>query len=311
MLSLELKNLSPAPNILDRLSAQKNRSIEVAAVMPAKYRQRMEQCNEWVKVRTFANGYQKIDRSNLCRVRGCPVCEMAEYRKTMGKIVATIKSSKRLHPSSGIVVVSLDSEQCKADQINETIEKLSNHCAKVCRRKSFPSKVWARFMSLHPVNNSFFIRCTLIVLPIPVYFGGKKYLKKSDWVDLCGMDVRTICYRYNHGNGSLEKIIKACADIVKSSFFDFLSIDPNLVEPVSEQIHNQRFRNFSQAFSDAAERPERKEYPSTKKLLMNSSTAFSIFAPDVLGQNFDEEKYVQVEDFHFDSVFDDIQMAIL
>jgi len=296
MLSFELKNLSEAPPILAHLNDQKARSRMVAEVMPAPYKRRVLKCCDWVSVRTFPNGYQKIARTEFCRVRGCPVCDSCEYLKTMGKIAKAIQRHRKLNPTAGLVTLKTAPKNCEISTLKSTIANLSIAMKRVCQRKIFPSN-WMRLISVQANNNNAFsVSCIFILPACPGAFGGRGYISAATWANLFGCAIEKERHSYA-GRQYMDPVAAA----VKSSFLDFLSVPSQSVPDLVDAIKKQRFRNFSKEFAKLGSTEKQAPSPSTVRRSLKSSVDYSVFVPDVLSHEYETELYLQTEEFDFEA----------
>lgn len=305
MLSLELKNFSSAPTILAQFNAQKTHSQALAEDMPAPYRQRMLQCCDWIGVRKFDNEYQRISKTAFCRVRGCPLCDFCEYKKIMGKVARVIKKQKKAHPNSGIVVLRTVPEECEISDLQSTIDNLSIKIGKVCQQKSFPTNVWIRLTFIQPDGEIFKVCCTLILFVNPSFFSGYSYLSTKAWIEIFGCGIKKDQCLYNS-----SQYLDRCASEVKSSFFDLSSVSGSLVSPFIAAVKNKRLRSFSSKFNELVQAKE-KARSSADARVMTSTINYSVFVPNVLAHKYEENTYLQFEEFDLKSALDDIQLDLL
>lgn len=305
MLSLELKNLSEAPSILAHINAQKTRSRLLAEVMPAAYRQRMINCCDWVGVRTFSNGYQRIAKAEFCRVRGCPACDSCDYLKTMGKVAGAIQRHRRMNPSGGVIILQTAPRTCEISTLRSTIVSLSTAIERVYQRKAFPSS-WVRLISVSANNNIFSVSFAFVLPSSPSAFGGREYRSKTGWSELFGCAIEKERYSYIS-----RHYMEPVAAAVKSSFFDFLSTPAQCIPDLICAIRKQRLRSFSKEFSKLCQGEKPKPSPSTVKRLLSSTIDYSAFVPDVLTHEYETELYLQLEEFDFETALDDTQLELV
>lgn len=305
MLSLELKNLSEAPSILANINAQKTRSRLLAEVMPAAYRQRMINCCDWVGVRTFSDGYQRIAKAEFCRVRGCPVCDSCDYIKTIGKVAKTIQWHRRMNRKGGVIILRTAPRTCEISTLRSTIVSLSTAMERVYQRKIFPSN-WMRLVSVSANNNIFSVSIVLVLPSSSSAFCGREYMSEADWAKLFGCAIKKERYSYTSRH-HMEPVAAA----VKSSFFDFLSAPVQCIPDLIRAIRKQRFRSFSKEFSKLCQREKPTPSPSTVKRLLSSTIDYSAFVPDVLTHEHETELYLQFEEFDFEAAFDDTQLELI
>jgi hypothetical protein len=304
MLSLELKNLSEAPSILDHLNEQKVRSRVLAEVMPAAYKLRMIKCCDWVGVRTFPNGYQKIAKTEFCRVRGCPVCDSCDYLKTMGKAAKAIRLHRKMYPTAGLIILKTAPKNCEISTLKSTIADLSAAMERAYQRKVFPSN-WMRLISVQASNNIFNVSCTFVLPSSPGAFGGRGYLSAAAWSKLFGCTIEKSRYSYA-GRQYMEPVAAA----VKSSFLDFLSVPSEAVPSLTSAIKKQRFRSFSKEFSELGSTEKQAPNPIAARQPLKSSVDYSVFVPDVLTHEYETELYLQTEEFDFEAALEDVQLEL-
>jgi hypothetical protein len=308
MLSLDLSGAVLAPKILDRINEQKTKSREVAAVMPANYRERILGCCDFVKTRKFGNGYEKIAKLSCCRVRGCPICDFSEWRKTMGKVCARIDLHKKENPLSGVIIVRVESNTVGISELSREFDSLSEKLAKVVRLKNFPKPYWCRVMSIDCDDKKFRAKGRLIILPKPIYFSGKKHISKSEWQALLGdCSVET----FRHEKYQKKPVVPKISSILKESFLDLTKVSVELVPEFLQIVHKRHFRTFKRGFIPPILEKEKPQYPSTKAILSDSWTNYSVFAPDVVTMDFENDRYLQVEDFDIRAMLDDVQLQII
>jgi Replication protein len=290
MLSIDLHSASTAPSIVDRINTDKIEAVRLAELMPSKYRIRMQSCCDWLSVRKFSNGYQKLNRFSFCRVRGCPLCDNGARIKITGKICHTIAMRKKEYPLAGVVVLHIPSGLCAPSEIKTTFQSHARLIGKICKRKVMPQR-WARFMSIEMEGSAYRISGTLLLCVTPGHFSGKNYIGTKRWEELIGCHVTKRQYKY-----SADRCMNEVVAVIKSSFMDLTAFPESDLKVLLEQSHNQRFRDFSQHFFVEPLKPKALA-PSTKARLSNSTSQFMVFAPDVVDRNFEIDRYLQVEDF--------------
>jgi hypothetical protein len=305
MLSLELKNLSEAPSILDHLNDQKVRSRVLAEIMPATYKTRMIKCCDWVAVRTFPNGHQKIAKTEFCRVRGCPVCDSCDYLKTMGKVAKTILRHRKMNPTAGLIILKTAPKSCEISTLKSTIADLSAAMESVYQRKVFPTN-WMRLISVQASNNIFSVSCIFVLPSSPGAFGGRGYLSAAAWAKLFGCTIEKSRHSYAD-----RQYMEPVAAVVKSSFLDFLSVPSGAVPDLVSAIKKQRFRSFSKEFRELGLTEKQVPNPSTVRQPLKSNVDYSVFVPDVLTHEYETELYLQTEEFDFEAALEDVQLELV
>jgi Replication protein len=291
MLNLELKGLSEAPQILTALNSQKVLSRKLSSVMPSVHGERMAECADWVSVRTFPNGYQRIARAEFCRVRGCPACDACDRVKTTRKVTVAIKRHRKLNPLSGLIILKTEPKNCGVASLKSTIQGLSACMERAYQRKGFPPN-WIRLTSVKVCGAAFSVSNTFILLASPGEFSGRGYLNTGEWSKLLGCAVEKTRHQYK-GKKYMEPVVAA----IKDSYLDFLATPSEIVPELVDSIKKQRLRSFSKEFSKLASAKEKEAKSGNSSHTLRTRTDYSVFVPDVLSHEYETELYLQIEEF--------------
>jgi hypothetical protein len=296
MLNLELKNLSEAPGVLSRINGQKVLSRKLAELMPEAYGQRIAKCADWVSVRTFPNGYQRIGKANFCRVRGCPVCEACDCAKTAGKIAMTVKQHRKLNPLSGLIFLKTEPEICDVTALKSTIQCVSARMERAYQRDGFPRN-WVRLVSVKANKDAFSVSNTFILLASPGEFSGREYLNTKEWSILLDCTVEKTRHKYKN-----KKYMEPVIAEIKNSYLDFLTVPIEVVPLLVDNIKKQRLRSFSKEFNQLAATKEKESAIDSPVCALRIKTDYSVFVPDVLSHEYETELYLQIEEFDFETL---------
>ena len=117
---------------------------------------RMRNCADVVKFAFCPEcGTKHLIHANLCRDRFCPVCSWRLSLKRFASMCQIVSYLSTLHPASSWQFVTLTLENCRPDQLSDTIREMSETWNRIWSRKSTkqrPILGWAR--SLEVTYNS-------------------------------------------------------------------------------------------------------------------------------------------------------------
>lgn len=146
------------------------------------------ECGTYVEIDNVlkANGElkQRITNANFCKLRICPMCSWRRSRRIYSDVLkATTELQK--NKEYRYILLTLTVKNCKAEELNETVNKLLKSFASLRHKKAFKEQIKGYFRALEITYNKErndyhpHIHCILVV--DSNYFRGSNYIKQEKW----------------------------------------------------------------------------------------------------------------------------------
>ena len=188
------------------------------------YADKISMCGNYLYFKQKQAGL-KLDRANFCKVPHCPMCQWRRSLKWRAKFLKILPEVQELYPTHRWIFLTLTIKNCELDSLRETIRLLNQAFNRLSKRAKFPmdgyvksievTRAWdcydgftGEFLGRHGTkwvyqyqkehNTAIRVEPTTEVHPhlhvvglVPSsYFGGKYYIKHSEWRELWRQSLR-------------------------------------------------------------------------------------------------------------------------
>ena len=127
----------------------------------------------------------KLRSARFCRVARCPVCQWRRSLMWKAKAYRVLPKIVQAYPTHRWLFVTLTQKNVPIGQLRDTLKAMNKGYQRMVQRKIWPGIGWLRSTEVtrgRDGNAHPHFHC--LVLVSPVYFSGKAYLKKADWIEL-------------------------------------------------------------------------------------------------------------------------------
>lgn len=240
-----IESTEPLPNHLgwvQELKAKADRFADVVRTFDPNRAARVEKCSNHMKIMRFQNGYQKALFTKYCRVRGCPICAIANANRSAAIISRGISGMDKKWVHVTLAIPSID----RIKHCRKALQKL-------IRRKQWKTSKWITVVSQDSGNYAFHLFCY-------GYPHGKNYLSSSKLAALWSDCMGEPCYALVRGV-ERKDVDRTTHLLIKR----FLSAPTKDVNELMEWLkHVDKVKVFSLSNIDGTEREEKKLAPSQK-----------------------------------------------
>lgn len=227
--------------------------------------ERLRGCASQLFYAVQPNGRKRLVSANFCRVRLCPTCQWRRTLKTfsqMQRIMAAVEADK----PRAYLVLTLTVRNCSPDQLNDTLDQMSEAFHKMKQYKKFKDAVqgWYRGTEIthNLTENTYHPHFHVVLAVNPSYFhDSKRYIPQKDWVQLWKKAMRldydpNVDIRRVKGNDPAS-VSAAIAEIAKYTVkgSDYLIPDDwdltlETVALLDQVLNKRRFIGFGGIFKD-------------------------------------------------------------
>lgn len=179
---------------------------------------RVADCASLVSMGILADGTQVAARSNLCKVRMCPICG---WRKSLERSAQVETASQKLKKAVPLHLV-LTVKNCRLKDLREQTKILLDGWARFRRRDAFTNAVtsWIRGLEVSPgkhEGSDCHPHIHAIIWVNPSYFKSDNYLQQADfqrlWRESCRIDYDPVVWiekiKDQRGNyGAIREVCK-------------------------------------------------------------------------------------------------------
>jgi plasmid rolling circle replication initiator protein Rep len=196
----EQKMYGEAVSLVDMTASGKERPWKVKKIanerlasvyteVDEKKAERLKECCEYLHFRIYEDGTKKLDRMSNCRVRLCPICNWRRSLKVyanMTKIMDGLESD-----NLAFLFLTLTVENCKGEQLSETIDNMMYGWKKLTLNKAFKKIVKGTYRGMEVTHNinpmstwydTYHPHFHCVIAVKPSYFKSKDYISHEKWV---------------------------------------------------------------------------------------------------------------------------------
>lgn len=280
LLKTALTKISPSDK---PWNMHKSESVKIANIYASSWvhlrkAERIRQCSgvlEFGEVTDPETGEVRLRllKARFCRVRYCPICQWRRSLLWRAKFYQALPSIISANPTARFVFLTLTVENCRVEDLRETLQEMGQAWRRLIKRKEFSSVMgWVRTTEVtrekkregyaHP-----HFHCLLMV---PSWYFGPGYVKHAEWVEAWKgalrvdytpeIDVRTVKPK-KPKEGSGEESALPRDGLVETLKYSVKPSDmteaPDWFIAMTEQTHKLRFIATGGLFKDVL-KPEEK-----------------------------------------------------
>jgi len=183
-----LSDFSPSDKPWDIHAGERDQVRNLYLESGHPYARRISDCSQWLDFALTSTDSDevafKLQSSNFCRVRHCPVCQWRRSLKWRAKFFQVLPQIRETYPTARFIFLTLTVKNCELADLRSQITIMNKAWERMSQRKSFPALGWVRSLevtkskdgSAHP-----HFHCLLMV---PATYFKDDYLKQSDWTNL-------------------------------------------------------------------------------------------------------------------------------
>lgn len=127
----------------------------------------------------------KLNNTQFCRVRNCPVCQWRRSLRWKAKAFQILPIIVEAYPKHRWLFMTLTIKNCKITELRKTLQWVNQSWQRLVQRKQFPAIGWLRSTEVtrNSKTNQAHPHFHCLLLVPSSYFGGA-YMKQDDWVNL-------------------------------------------------------------------------------------------------------------------------------
>lgn len=243
------------------------------ALIDKKKSDRLKECARFLKFTVDENDTRRLVSSNSCRVRLCPVCAWRRSLKCFRDTMRIVDYINEHYDNMQYVFITLTVRNCKADELDDTIDKLFYSFNKLSKRKEFKSAYKGYVRNAEVTHNvdaksksydTFHPHLHILACVSKSYFNSrcddyisKKKLKRL-WADC--LEITDEEYRKNlqvdikRVKGNTSDAVAECSKYAaKSSDYviaDDFDLTVNTVRALDSALANRRLCTYALLFKD-------------------------------------------------------------
>ena len=173
----------------------------------------------------------KLRGANFCHARHCPICDWRRSLRVQAMFKNQLPEIIKENPNARWIFLTLTVENCKIEDLRETITSMNKAFMRMLKRKAFSFvKGWIKKVEVTQEKNRkeyAHPHFHVLLMVNESYFKNKGYLTKMDWVNYwskamksktqLSVDVRALRKNFNENDIATVELLKAFNYSVKTS----------------------------------------------------------------------------------------------
>lgn len=154
-----------------------------------RYAERIRQCSRFLgfklsKPNESGEAKLKLDQTQFCRVRHCPVCQWRRSLMWYARFLKKLPIVMEKYPKCRWVFLTLTVKNCPIEDLRETVKHMNLSWKRLCDRKEFPGIGWVKsFEVTRGDDDTAHPHFHVLVMVRSSYFT-HGYIKHDKWVEL-------------------------------------------------------------------------------------------------------------------------------
>ena len=127
----------------------------------------------------------KLERTQFCRVRHCPVCQWRRSLAWIARFHAALPKIRVDYPKARYIFLTLTLQNCPIQDLRLSITRLNDAFRRLSKRKCFPALGYVKSVEVtRSADGSAHPHCHVLMMVRPGYFKGQSYINQERWREL-------------------------------------------------------------------------------------------------------------------------------
>lgn len=147
---------------------------------------RLRDCATDLFFRIQPDGSKRLERTNFCRVRLCPICQ---WRRGLKTFTVTRKILSAMEDRWKYIFLTLTVRNCQPEELDATLTNVLKAWSRLTRTKAYMTAVQGGYMRTVEIthnleDDTYHPHIHAILAVRPSYFTGKTYISQAAWAEL-------------------------------------------------------------------------------------------------------------------------------